>query len=185
MYLTIYHENFRVTHRTIQTHEGTSGRGSNEIASCVLKLFLGDVTEKKKLTLWSDNCCGQNKNRMIILLWIYRVVKGIFDSVEHKFLVSGHYFLSCDRDFAQIEKRKKVCKCMAPKDLVKMIANVRNVQPFVLTMMQKENFLDFKEASNVYLNTQKLNISKPQWIIIDQKYPGKVRIREILNKMEE
>ncbi|KAJ8932936.1 hypothetical protein NQ314_014314 [Rhamnusium bicolor] len=135
-------------------HEGTSGRGGDEIASCVLKLFLGDVTDKKQLTMWSDNCCGQNKNGMIIVLWIYLVVKGIFDLVDHKFLVSRHSFLSCDRDFAQIKKGKKVCKCIVPKDFVEMRANDRNVQPFVVTMMQKEDFLDFKEASNVYLNTQ-------------------------------
>ncbi|KAJ8969756.1 hypothetical protein NQ314_001593 [Rhamnusium bicolor] len=62
---------------------------------------------------------------------------------------------------------------------------IANVQPFVVTMMQKEDFLDFKEASNIYLSTQKLNISKAQWIRIDQENPGKVRIREILNDMEE
>ncbi|KAJ8936941.1 hypothetical protein NQ314_012122 [Rhamnusium bicolor] len=101
------------------------------------------------------------------------------------FLVSGHSFLSCDRDFAQIEERKTMCKCMVPKDLVEMIVNARNVQPFVVIMMQKEDLLDFKEASNVYLNTQKFNISKAQWIRIDQENPGKVRIRETLNEMEE
>lgn len=166
-------------------HEGISGRGGNEIASCVLKLFLNRVTAKKVLTMWSDNCCGQNKNKMILMLWIYLVIKGTFHTVDHKFLVSGHSFLSCDRDFAQIEKRKKVCKCIVPKDLVEMIANARNVQPFVVTMMQKEDFFDFKQASNLYLSTQKLNISKAQWIRISHENPGKVLIRETFNEMEE
>lgn len=91
----------------------------------------------------------------------------------------------CDRDFAQIEKRKKVCKCMVPKDLVEMIANARQIQPFVVTMMEKEDFYDFKRACDTYLNTQKVNISKIQWTRIEKENPGKIRVRETLNEMEE
>lgn len=120
---------------------------------------------------------------MVLFLRVYLVSKGILDKVQHKFLVSGHSFLSCDRDFAIIEKRKKVGKPFVPLDLVRMIATAREVQPFVVIMMQKDVF-DFKKASNRFLYTLKLNISKIQWIKIVKETPGKVQIRETLNDLE-
>lgn len=54
-------------------HEGITGRGGNEIASCILKAVTSKVTYKKRLTVWSDNCAGQNKNKMLLFLWIYLV----------------------------------------------------------------------------------------------------------------
>lgn len=78
---------------------------------CVLKTLLSGFTKKQKLVVWSDNCVGQNKNKMLLFLWIYLVTKGYFQEINQKFLVSGHSFLSCDRDFAHIEKRKRVEKC--------------------------------------------------------------------------
>lgn len=81
-------------------HEGMSGRGGNEIASCVFEALNSNPTMKRKLTIWSDNCVGQNKNKMLLFLWIYLTLTDKFDEINHKYLVSGHSFLSCDRDFA-------------------------------------------------------------------------------------
>lgn len=37
------------------------------------------------------------------------------------FLVTGHSFLSCDRDFAQIEKRKRLCEAFVPEELQEIV----------------------------------------------------------------
>lgn len=53
--------------------ETVAGRGSDEIASCLLKYF--NATEfnvdAKKMIIYSDNCRGQNKNYTIMSLWLY------------------------------------------------------------------------------------------------------------------
>lgn len=49
---------------------------------------------------------------------------------NHKFLVGGHSFLNCDRDFAVIEKRKRLTKCNVPEDLKSMIESVKLTNPF-------------------------------------------------------
>ncbi|KAJ8928674.1 hypothetical protein NQ314_018768 [Rhamnusium bicolor] len=84
-------------------HEGTTGRGGNEIASCVLKVLRANATNKKILNLWTDNCIGQNKNKMMLLALILLVKEGTLDEIHHKYLVKGHSYLPCDRDFAFIE----------------------------------------------------------------------------------
>ncbi|KAG8293833.1 hypothetical protein J6590_010831, partial [Homalodisca vitripennis] len=76
---------------------------------------------KKHLVVWSDNCAGQLKNRMLIFLYLYMVVKGIFESVQHKFLLSGHSFSVADRDFAIIEKKCRSARMQVMEDLQKVI----------------------------------------------------------------
>lgn len=165
-------------------HEGISGRGGNEIASCIWKNVTGGMTGKNKLIIWSDNCAGQNKNKMMLFLCILMVTKGYFQEVNLKFLVSGHSFLSCDRDFAQIEKRKRLEKCEVPIDLVRLMTSATPNNPFIVTLMQPEDFIDFKAAADSTLNTTKLQISKAAWIQISAAHPGSVTIKETLNEME-
>ncbi|KAJ4451207.1 hypothetical protein ANN_02667 [Periplaneta americana] len=50
---------------------------------------------------------ARHKNRMILMVLIYIIAKKHFDSVDLKFLVSEHPYMSCDREFGIIEKRKK------------------------------------------------------------------------------
>ncbi|KAJ8941649.1 hypothetical protein NQ314_010293 [Rhamnusium bicolor] len=95
-------------------HEGVSGRGGNEIASTILKVLNSGITEEKHLLVWSDNCAGQNKNRMVIYVLVFLVLHQVFDTIEYNFLISGHSFMCCDRDFALIEKRKRVMKAIIP-----------------------------------------------------------------------
>lgn len=145
-------------------HESLSGRGGNEIASCLLKGLTSRLTNKKKLVVWSDNCIGQNKNQMLIFLWIYLVANDIFDEIDQKYLVSGHSYLSCDRDrdFAQVEKRKRLLKCEVPLDIVRLLVNACHKNPYMANLMGQEDFLDFKKAASLSINTKKLQISKAQ-----------------------
>ncbi|KAJ8940966.1 hypothetical protein NQ318_010367 [Aromia moschata] len=52
--------------------ESLTGHGGNETASGVLKVLLQpSLRKRKKLVLWNDNCIGQNKNKIILMLIIY------------------------------------------------------------------------------------------------------------------
>lgn len=165
-------------------HEGLSGRGANEMGSCVFKAVGSMDATKDGLIVWSDNCCGQNKNKIILFLWIYFTCIGIYKEVDHKFLVTGHSFLDCDRDFAHIEKRKRISKCYVPDDLKSMIEHTREKNPFVVNVMDEDNFFNFKEAANQFLVTTKLNISKAQWIRVTSDRPGVVQIKQTFSEVE-
>lgn len=86
-------------------HEGVAGRGGNAVASCLFKVLTSGFSQKKHLEIWCDNCAGQNKNRMVLMVLIFLVGKGYYDTIDFKFLVSGHSYMPCDRDFSEIEKR--------------------------------------------------------------------------------
>ena len=74
-------------------------------------------------------CAGQNKNFFTLLLWQYFILKGRFQSVDHKFPEPGHSFLESDRDFAHVEK------------VVRQQQNIYSVEEYkniMLTNMCKE-----------------------------------------------
>src|SRR5258705_6370941 len=160
------------------------GRGGNETASCLLRTLEARVTYKRKLIIWSDNCAAQNKNRMLLFLWFYLIARGIVDEVQQKYLVSGHSYLSCDRDFALIEKIKRKRKCEVPLDLVRVMVEAREKHPFLATIMKQEDFFDFKTAADATINAAKLQISKAQWICITRDEPGIVKVKNTLNEAE-
>lgn len=139
--------------------ESITGSGGNEIASCLLKVVSHpNFPKRKNLVIWSDNCIGQNKNKIILMLLIYLVSKSIYEKVEQKFLISGHSYLACDRYFTLIERRKRVVKNYTPEDIGNMIAEARHQRPFNVIHMQKHDFKDFQSTADEYLNMIKLQI---------------------------
>lgn len=156
-------------------HEGFSGRGANEIASCLLHLLNSGITHKKNLVIWCDNCGGQNKNKFILFVLVFLVANGLFDSIEQRFLVSGHSFMPCDRDFGLIEKRKRNMKAFIPKDLIPVIESARYNPPFKVLDMTNFGFWNIKEPANEFFNTSKLQISKAVIIRVEKENPTNIK----------
>ena len=70
----------------------------------------------RSLISYSDGCGGQNKNHTFLFYYIDLFKRGVFESIEHKFMVRGHSYLENDRDFALIEKTKKSSTVLLPED---------------------------------------------------------------------
>lgn len=118
--------------------ESIAGRGGNEMSSCLLYILNNvNPSNRKKITICSDNCASQNKNSMIVFIYVFLVSLGVYESIDHKFLVSGHSFLQCDRDFALIEKRKRECKPMFPADRHSIIESSTHIGKFRVVDMQR------------------------------------------------
>lgn len=57
-----------------------------------------------KLTVFSDNCAGQNKNKNLVLSYLRFIHFKRFSAVYHYYLEVGHSYLPCDRDFRVFKK---------------------------------------------------------------------------------
>lgn len=163
-------------------HEGVAQRGSNEIISCLLQVFNTNHF-KDSLVVWSDNCSGQNKNRVMIFFFMYLVAIGLFIKIEHKFLLSGHSFLPCDRDFALIEKRKKCCKAFVPSELKDIVLSSTHNKKFEVIEMMKNKFFEFQSVCDNLINTKNINVSKVSMI----KYTanGRVETKKAFSEVED
>lgn len=59
---------------------------------------------------------GAEKNNTVLFYYVDHVNRGLFESVDHKYMVHGHSFLENDQDFAQIENRKKYSMVLLPDE---------------------------------------------------------------------
>lgn len=155
--------------------ETVGGRGSIEVAHCVYTYLTSQInTNKEKLIVWSDNCGAQNKNQIMLAMYLTLLAKGYFSEIIHKFPVKGHTFLACDRDFGVIEKKKKRSQAIVPMDVVRIIASAKVKNPF--TVMVFNGFHDWKSVAHTMLNTSKLKISDVACMKLKRDQFGAVEI---------
>lgn len=163
--------------------ETTAKRGANEIASVILHY----VTERfnpltpdqeRRLIVWSDRCVGQNNNWKIISLYHLLIVSHYFTQIDQKFLVSGHSFLPCDRDFALVEKRKATAQVYLPFHWVEVIANARPSKPFEVVHMQQEYFRDIGPAEQTIKKDPELKITTAAWLQFSSDDPMSLKLRK-------
>ncbi|XP_073956599.1 uncharacterized protein [Choristoneura fumiferana] len=70
--------------------ETVAKRGANEVSSCLLNFIQAYVEEGvKEFRFWSDNCAGQNRNRIVYSLYVF-AAKKFNVSITHRFLQKGH-----------------------------------------------------------------------------------------------
>ncbi|CAH0591687.1 unnamed protein product [Chrysodeixis includens] len=144
-------------------HEGLGKRGANEIGSCLYN-FLKECSSTKPnsdITFFSDNCCGQQKNKFILSLYYYAVSTLPIKSITHKFLIRGHTQNEADSVHSVIEKNirraKKSGPIYTPDQYVALIRNAKKTgNSFTVNEMSFDSFYDLKLLSNdINLNTGK------------------------------
>ena len=134
-------------------HEGEGNRGAIEIGTCIYK-YLEQISEKRNdkdldVVLYSDNCCGQQKNSFIFGMYLFSVQKLTIKSITHKFLIKGHTQNEGDNTHSVIEKAVK--KAMrsgpiyTPNEYVRIIRSAKKTgNPFKVTELSHSDFLDWK-----------------------------------------
>ena len=125
--------------------ETVANRGSSEVASCLSHFFETNRTGAKSLVSYSDGCGGQNKNLTVLGLYSDLHLRGVYDTLDHKFLTRGHTFLRNDSDFAQIERRKSSAVVYLPSDWCKVLGEANRRNPFQVVQMKQTQFFNYKQ----------------------------------------
>jgi hypothetical protein len=98
------------------------------VACCHFLLLI--MCDKRKLILWSNSCCDQNKK--VITVSEANFLRSVW--LNHKFLVKEHTYMLCYREFALIEKVKKLST--PPPDvqmhLIRITAEANMKNPFII-----------------------------------------------------
>ena len=101
------------------------------------------------------------------------------DIIEQKFLVSGHSYNACDRQFGTIEQATELYENIeTPDRLFNIIMNAKQKPPpFTMTKMGMEDFISVSELSKVITNRKidvdkmKVNCLKIRKITYDREQP--------------
>lgn len=158
--LTIFEAASNTAHNMIW-NERIGQRGANEIGSCIIKWATKLPHSVQEVTIWSDNCQGQNRNLKIVLahMWILRLCPHI-RVINHKFLLKGHTHMEADMVHSIIERKKtklKKLEIMVPRDWAQFIRTCDGKVKFNVYEMQLS---DFKNMSILIQNSQSTLISR-------------------------
>lgn len=131
-------------------NEQIAMKGSNEIASCVY-----DITKLKTkegcddFKFWSDNCTGQNRNRIMFFMYLY-AAKQLSINIKHTFLEKGHTQNEGDSIHATIEKASRHKNIYTPSEWSSLIrwAKVKGAPYNVIDVSQNIVF-DFKKMQTI------------------------------------
>lgn len=152
-------------------NEQIAMKGSNEIASCVYDMILKKANDGcDDFRFWSDNCTGQNRNRIMFFMYIY-AAKNTNVNVKHSFLEKGHTQNEGDSIHATIEKASKFKNIYTPSEWSSLIrwAKVKGT-PYTVIETTQSMIYDFKKMqTNACYNWNKNSVGdKIQWTKIRQ-----------------
>ena len=134
--------------------EEEGAKGSNEVASCLLK-YLSKVksTGASEIHLLCDRCFGQNCNRMVFLCLFLAMHWFKFSELHLHFLVTGHSYNENDNCHSVIEKEASQSTVFTPEQWECIILNAltKKRRQVAITAMQHSDFHNFKFGPHLEL----------------------------------
>ncbi|CAG4995795.1 unnamed protein product [Parnassius apollo] len=125
-------------------------RGSNEIATCLLKyLDVMDRKGTKHLILYCDSCSGQNKNK-IVLAAVNNFIKTAtnLEVIQLNYLLPGHTYMPVDAVHAVIEREVKNLIVYAPSQWATYFESARKrPRPYKVHSLDHTDFLNLDDLA--------------------------------------
>lgn len=123
-------------------------RGVNEICSNLYS-YLTRIDQSgtyRHLSLFCDNCPGQNKNRFLPSMLLYFLKNSVnIQEITLTYLVAGHTYMPVDSVHAVIEKHIRGMNIQAPSEWATIIRNARKrPRPYETIQMKFSEFFDWK-----------------------------------------
>lgn len=174
--------------------ETIASRSSVEVASSLLVHFKQAVMccnpVIKHIVIYSDCCTGQNRNLNIALTLLRFVSEdNSIETIEQKFLVSGHSYLPNDGDFGCVETASKNRTIYGPKDWYNIMKDARRTNKFVIHEMQTSDFVAVTGLQD-YVTKRKKNVAgievnwlKMRHIKYDKRHRMSIFYKETLNDL--
>ena len=168
--------------------ECMASRGSQEIASCIVKHITLHATTHNHIVIYSDTCTGQNRN-IKVALSLMKLVQAstCVDVVEQKFMVSGHSYLPNDSDFGLIELSAKGKPIYLPDDWYNAMASARKRSKFIIVKMKAEDFFSTQPLEKAIVRRSK-NIDNEavkwhsiQWLRYEKDKPFQIMYKTRLD----
>lgn len=144
--------------------ESVAKRGANEVSSCLLNFIERNAKDGvKEFRFWSDNCAGQNRNRIVYSLYVY-AAKKFNVTIYHRFLEKGHTQNEGDSMHSVIERASKTKMIYTPEEWRLLARWAKNEgEPYEVCNMTRDRFFDFKTQINNKVWQKNTKGTKVSW----------------------
>lgn len=145
-------------------HEGEGKRGANEVSSCLADFVSKGVEAGAvEFRFWSDNCTGQNRNRIVFAAYMI-LVQRYNITIKHTFLEKGHTQQEGDSVHALIERCAKNKLIYTPMEWFTLVRWAKqDGTPYNVIEMDHTNFSDYKSTLPGKNWTKNLNGEIVKW----------------------
>ncbi|CAH0692027.1 unnamed protein product [Spodoptera exigua] len=176
----------------ITWNEINGKRGSIEIASAMNWWIHQIPTCVKEVTIYSDTCAGQNRNKFITAFLCHLIARTDVhvEILEQKYLESGHTHMEVDSMYSAIEKCQRHTPVFSMIDWKSIMVRARSTRhkksspPYIVKEMTYNDMIDIKALSEHFVkNTSKdKEGNKIMWLKIkclrfEKGHPGLVKFR--------
>lgn len=150
-------------------------RGSSEIGSCLFQYLKNLPQNVTEVSMFSDTCGGQNRNKNVAALLLYTVQATHLKTVEHKFLESGHTFMEVDSMHSAIERAKRCIPVYTMQDWLSIFRVARSKRlrnktsaPYTIKEMTFTDFVNLQDLSNTLIRNRTKDSSGQQvnWLLV-------------------
>jgi hypothetical protein len=160
--------------------EGDGGKGANYVISMLFYFLRQRPQQFATLTihLHADNCCGQNKNNLVMQFFLFMVHLGFLKHVELKFMIRGHTHCSIDGGHGIIKKnwrKHDVCSIEQAAQVIVDSSPVAGINHAVI--LRTEIFFNWEQLLGKYFNKLP-NLMSFQEFEMDSARKGIIRYRE-------
>ena len=160
--------------------EGEGGKGANYVLSLLFHFLCHREHEAAAIVmhLHADNCCGQNKNNLVMQFFVLLVSLGVLTHVEMKFLIKGHTHCSVDGGHGMIKKvwrTHDVFTIEQTARVVEMVSTTEGLHHAIVVSAQ--NFFDWDRLLSAYFRKLPKILSFQQFEM-DARRPGILRYRQ-------
>ena len=146
-------------------------RGSCEVATCLHKYVTSLPPYVHLISLYLDNCSGQNRNKFVATALLYSVsVNNHINIIDQKYLETGHTHMECDSMHAAIEHAKRKTNIYIPSQWDTVIHMARRNNPYIVIPLKYWDILDFKTLQKDHFKNMDKNTKgqKVRWREIKQ-----------------
>ncbi|OWZ11482.1 hypothetical protein PHMEG_00015491 [Phytophthora megakarya] len=156
-----------------------AGKGTDEVNS-ILRHFITRVVipeGHRKLTIYADNCGGQNKNSFVVRMLLALTHMSDLLEIEYKFFVKGHTKNAVDRGFGHVRKRISRADVWTMDQLLEVVTHASASSDLVHIPKENSIFKDYRIVVDEAYKKIK-NIQKYQIFSMNENTPGVVMCRK-------
>ena len=142
-------------------HEAEGQRGANEIGS-VLYIYLKECLKSsvKHVVITTDSTVSQNRNHLVAGMLLLAAQTLPLESIEQKFLETGHTYMEVDSMHATIDSYRKNLKVYSPLEWPVILQLARRSQPYIVREIERNEFFDLHHLAKS-MNTTSLKTKIP------------------------
>ena len=183
------------------------GKGGNSVCSMLHHFFNTHSLGEKRVHLHADNCCGQNKNNIVLQVscqknlnshehatlifffqyLIWRVLVGLHESITYSFLPVGHTKFAPDWCFGLLKQKYRKTKISSLSDFVDVVQTSATSNMVQLVGSQEGDvivpFYDWNEHLSPYFSRLE-GIKRYQHFTITSTDFGTVKVKQFSSDTE-